>query len=134
MAGPPPQIFLRKRVRNARIINYVIYVFIFLFCFLGLHLLHTEIPRRGVELKLLPQAHATAPAIPDLSHICNLHQSPQQRQLPDPRIEPSSSWMLVRPVSTAPQGVLLDYTFLQADIVSACISQSEYKVLDTGTQ
>ena len=42
-----------------------IYLFFFFFCFLGLHLQHTEVPRLGVELELWPPAYATATATPD---------------------------------------------------------------------
>ena len=52
----------------------------FCFCFLGLHPRHMEVPRLRVETELqLPTT-----AMQDLSHICNLHQSPQQRQILTP--------------------------------------------------
>ena len=35
-------------------------------------------PRLGVELELQPLACATATAMPDLSHICDLHHSSRQ--------------------------------------------------------
>ena len=44
-----------------------------LFCFLGPYLLHIEVPRLGVELKLKLPAYATATQ--NLSHICDLHRS-----------------------------------------------------------
>ena len=34
-----------------------------------------EIPRLGVQSELQPPAYTTAPATPDLSHICHLHHS-----------------------------------------------------------
>ena len=52
-----------------------IYLRFFSLSFLGLHLWHMEIPGLGVESKLQPMAYATATAMPDLSHICNLHHS-----------------------------------------------------------
>ena len=46
-------------------------------------------------------------AMPDPSHICDLHHSSQQRRILNPLsetgIEPVSSWVLVRFVSTEPQ-------------------------------
>ena len=50
-----------------------IYLFVCLFSFLGPHLQHVEVP--GVGIKLEPQlpAYTRATAMPDLSHICNLH-------------------------------------------------------------
>ena len=55
-----------------------------LFCFfLGPHLWHTEIPRLGVKLELQPPAYS-ATATWDLSHVCNLYHSSQQRQILNP--------------------------------------------------
>ena len=48
---------------------------IFIFCFLGLHLRHMEVPRLGFESELQLPAYAIATAAWDLSHICNLHHS-----------------------------------------------------------
>ena len=49
--------------------------FFFFFVFLGPHLWHMEVPRRGVEWQLLLPVYATAIATPDLSHACDLHHS-----------------------------------------------------------
>ena len=43
-----------------------------------------EVPRLGVKSELQLQACTTATARWDLSHICNLHHSYQQHQIPDP--------------------------------------------------
>jgi len=40
-----------------------------------------EVPRLGVELELQMQAYITATATQNLSCICNLHHSSQQRQI-----------------------------------------------------
>ena len=58
----------------------------FLFFFLGPHLQHVEIPRLRVKLDLqVPAcATATATAMRDLSHVCNLHHSSWQRQTLNP--------------------------------------------------
>ena len=49
------------------------------FSFLGPHPRHMEVPRLGVESELQPLAYTTAIAMPDPSHVCNLHLSAQQR-------------------------------------------------------
>ena len=51
------------------------YVCMYVFCFLGPHLWHMEVPRLGVESELQLLAYATAIAMPDLSRICDLHHS-----------------------------------------------------------
>ena len=54
----------------------------------------------GVESELQLPAYAPAPAtaMPDLSHICDLCHSSQQRWILNPlseaRVEPASSWTL----------------------------------------
>ena len=64
-----------------------------------------EVPRLRVELKLQLMAYTTATAMPDLSHICNLHHSSRQHWILNlrarPGIKPISSWILV--ISTEPQ-------------------------------
>ena len=77
------------------------------FCFLGPHMQHMEVARLGVESELQLPAYATATAMPDPSHICDLHHSSLQRQilntLSRARDEPASSWILVGFVTTEPQ-------------------------------
>ena len=43
-----------------------------------------EVPRLGVQLELKLLACATATAMQDLSHICNLHHSSWQHQILNP--------------------------------------------------
>ena len=43
------------------------------FFFIGSHLWHIEVLRLGVELELQLLANATAIAMPDLSHVCDVH-------------------------------------------------------------
>ena len=66
-----------------------------------------DVPGPGVKLELQLLAYATATAMRDLSHICDPHHSSQQHWIPDPLsgpgIKPTSSWILVRFISTAPQ-------------------------------
>ena len=44
-----------------------------LFIYFWLHLWHMEVPGLGIKLELQLQAYATAPAMLDLSHICDIH-------------------------------------------------------------
>ena len=58
---------------------------IFIFCFLGPHLWHMEVPRLWFESELQLLSYTTATATQDLSHVCNLHHSSRrQRQIFNP--------------------------------------------------
>ena len=46
--------------------------------------MHMEVPRVGVESELQLLAYITATASQDPSHICELHHSSRQCQIPDP--------------------------------------------------
>ena len=59
------------------------FLFYFTFCFLRLHLWHMGVPRLGVTSELELLAHTTTTAAQDLSHICDLHHSSWQHQIPD---------------------------------------------------
>ena len=67
-----------------------------LFCSLGLHLWHVEVPRLGVKLELHLPAYATATAVWDLSCVCDLYYSSgSARSLAywvRPRIKPAYLW------------------------------------------
>ena len=58
-----------------------------LFCFLGLHLQHVEVPRRGVQLELQMPVSTTATATWDPSHVCNLHHGSWPRRILNPLSE-----------------------------------------------
>ena len=63
-------------------VERAVFLFVCLFCFwvfLGPHPQHMEVPRLRDESE---PAYTTAPAMPDVSHVCNLHHSSQQRQIP----------------------------------------------------
>ena len=45
---------------------------------------HLEVPRLGVESELQLPVYTTATAMPDSSHICNLHRSSRQGQILNP--------------------------------------------------
>ena len=62
----------KKRVQEAKIWSFV---------FLGLHPWHMELPRLGVQSELQPPVYTTAIATWDLSLVCDLHRSSQQRQI-----------------------------------------------------
>ena len=62
----------------------IFYFIYFLFLFLGPHLWHVEIPKRGVELELQLLAYTTATATWYLSFIYDQHHSSQQCQIPNP--------------------------------------------------
>ena len=67
-------------------VNWIIlFLFFYSFiCFLGPHLRHIEVPRLGVKSEQQLPAYATDTATQDLSHICDLHHSSQQRQILNP--------------------------------------------------
>ena len=59
------------------------WVFIF-GVFLGPHPRHVEVPRLGGESELQPPAYAIATAMPDLSHVCDLHYGSWQCRILNP--------------------------------------------------
>ena len=65
-------------------IFYVFKYYLFVFVFLGPYLWHMEGPRLGVESKLQLLAYASAAAMLDLSHICDLHHSLWQHRILNP--------------------------------------------------
>ena len=70
-----------------------------------------DVPRLGVQLELQLPAYTTAAAIPDPSHVCNLHLSSWQHQIHNPLSkarDPTGVLMIVvRFVTTEPQGEFL---------------------------
>ena len=59
------------------------YFILFYFCFLGPHSRHMEVPGPGVKSELQLLAYATATAMWDESHVCNLHHSSRQHRIPN---------------------------------------------------
>ena len=61
----------------------ILHLFLFVFLdfgpFLGPLTWHMEVPRLGVYSELYLLAYTTATATQDLSHVCTLHHSSQQR-------------------------------------------------------
>ena len=64
-----------------------LFVCLFLFCFLGQHLQHMEVPRLGVESELQLPAYTMATATQDPSLVCDLHHSSRQCWILNPLIE-----------------------------------------------
>ena len=112
--------------------------FVCLFCFLGPHPWHMEVPRLGVKLEIELLAYATATATWDLNHVCNLHHSSRQCRIPDPLIarpgiKPPSSWILVRFTSTVPQQELPPYIFFSL-ILYLCLFTISLSILQNAAQ
>ena len=61
-----------------------IYLYIYLFYFLGPHLQHMEAPRLGVESELQLPAYTTATATQNPVCVCDLHHSSQKHQILNP--------------------------------------------------
>ena len=77
----PLNVSFRKRGCSKDMVLFIylfIYLLTYLFIFLGPHLWHIEVPRLGIKLELQLLAYATAIAMPDPSHECDLHHSSQQ--------------------------------------------------------
>ena len=58
-----------------------------LFCLLGLHLQHGEVPRLGVELEVQLRVYTTVTATQDPSCMCGLHHSSWQHWILNPLSE-----------------------------------------------
>ena len=57
---------------------------------------HMEVPRLGVSWELQLPAYTPATAMPDPSHVCNLHCSSQKRQILNPLSEArDQTWVLM---------------------------------------
>ena len=65
----------------------IFFAFIFYLFFLGPHSWHMEVPRLGIKPELQLPVYTTTTAMPDPSHICNLHHSSQQRWIFNPLSE-----------------------------------------------
>ena len=73
---------------------FIFYFNLFIILFLGLHLLHMEVPRLGVKSELQLPAYVTATAMLDLSHICDLHHSSWQHWILSP-LSKARDWTCV---------------------------------------
>ena len=81
-------------------------MYFFVFCFLGQHPQHMEVPRLGVKSELQPPVSTTATAMPDPSLVCDLHHSSRQHWIPNPLrrpgIKPATPRFLARFTSAVP--------------------------------
>ena len=98
--------------RGGASLNPYPFLFKFYLFLLGLHPLHMEVARPGVDLELELLAYTTATTTWDLNHVCDLHCSLQQRWILNPqsgaRDWPTSSWIqLVQPFTAKPEQELL---------------------------
>ena len=80
------------------------YLFIY-FVFLGLHLLHMEVPRLGVESELQLPAYATATAIHDQSCPELLHATGVSRGKKKKKVQNEVRWSSTVNNGYAEQGV-----------------------------
>ena len=67
-----------------------------------------EVPGLGVKFELQQLSYSKATATWDPTHVCNLYHNSQQHQifstLSKARDQSTSLWILVRSVTTEPQG------------------------------
>ena len=70
--------------------------------FIGPYLQHMEVSRLGVESELELLAYATATAMPDLSHICDLHCNLRQCQILYPLSKTRDQTQILTDTSSGP--------------------------------
>ena len=72
-----------EKSKKAFFFKFLNFFFFFFFWFLGLHPWHMEIPRLGIQSELHLLAYTAVRATWDPSHICDIHHSSPQGQIPD---------------------------------------------------
>ena len=75
-------LLLKRSPLVFELVIFLLLLLLLLFCFLGLHPMHVEVPRLGVESEL--QLPATATAMREPSCGCDLHHSSWQHQILNP--------------------------------------------------
>ena len=83
-----------------------------------------EVPRLGVQSELQLPVTATATATWDLSRICDLHQSSQQRQIFNPLSEATDRTYILMDtsqISAMPQWELPRESFLKKRMYHPCL-------------
>ena len=84
-----------------------------------------EVPRRGVKSELQLPPYATATAMPDPSHVCDLHHSSRQRRIPNPQskdrdrtcILMDPTWVVIaEPPRKLEKWVLFFWVFLSENV------------------
>ena len=58
-----------------------------------------EVPQQGVKLEPQLSAYTTAAATQDLSRVCDLHHSSQQRQIQNPLHEARDGTLILMDIS-----------------------------------
>ena len=91
--------FLPLECKIHRNRGFVSFYFIYLFCFLGPHPQHMEIPRLGVKSELQLLAYITATATWGQRGVCDLHYSPWQCWIPDPLSEARDGTLILMDTS-----------------------------------
>ena len=105
------------RVGNSRVHSFYLYIF----CFLGPHWWHMEVPRlRGPSRATAASLHHSYSNW-NPSLVCHLHLSSRQHWVLNPLSKagdgiPSSSWMLVGFVTAEPQQELPPFLFIWARV------------------
>ena len=75
-----------------------LFIYLFIYCFLGPHPRHMEVPRLVIQLELQLPACTTATATQDPSQVYDLHHSSWQRQILNPLSEArGQTWNLMVP-------------------------------------
>ena len=74
-------------LENISLVLYLLTYLVVVVVFLGLNPWHMEVPRLGVQWELQLPAYATGTAVPDPSHIFDLHGSSQQHEILNPQSE-----------------------------------------------
>ena len=82
--------------------SFLFFLFFFFFAFFWPHLLHLDVPRREAESELELLTYTTAIAMWDLSHVCHLHHSSWQYQIPDQLREPRNQIHILMDTSLFP--------------------------------
>ena len=87
--GPHPLVCLVSPCTSllGHIKSFFFSFFFLSFVLLESHPRHMEVPRLGVQMELQLSAYTTATAMPDLSHVCDLHHSSQQHRILNPLSE-----------------------------------------------
>ena len=107
---------------------YTVFWFFVLVYFLGPHPQYMEVPRLGVELELQLPAYTTATATRDPSHVCDLHHSSWQQQIPDPLREARDQTGILEDTSwicfcCATMGILEVYIVLGSSLCGSLVNE-----------
>ena len=120
-------------VAYIRAIRSGVYIFLFvcLFCFLGPHPWHMEVPRLRVKLELQLPAYATATATSDTSRVFNLYHSSWQCRILNPLNEARDQTHILmdprqvhQPLSHKGNSLTFFFTPPYPGVIPTCVSQA----------